>query len=175
MSTLPIAVPLFTMFWLEFECIFTQGWWTFWCTGSSFVHIPIFDMDIWCVCVSARVRVCDRGRADPDHRAATVPAGHSGQQGGVDLQSLWSPWTLLPVVQRQRGGQSNIVFDYRRKKGFDTFYTDGHNSCSFLKLSNVISKFCFVLWCLLDFGCDWEHTRAGPVSFSPDPPRSLYL
>lgn len=52
--------------------------------------------------------LCGSGNADTDHGAARVPAGRCGQQGGFDLQSLWSTWTQLPVVQRQRGGQRNI-------------------------------------------------------------------
>lgn len=43
-------------------------------------------------------------RADADHRTAAVPAESCWQQSGVDLPSLWSPWSQLPVVQRQRRG-----------------------------------------------------------------------
>lgn len=62
------------------------------------------------VCIS--VCVCGSGRADSDHSAATVPGGQNGEQGGIDLQSHGSPWTELPVVQRQRGGQYLFILHY---------------------------------------------------------------
>lgn len=45
--------------------------------------------------------------ADKDHSTATVSTGSSGEQGGSDMQGLWTFWTQLPVVQRQGGGQNN--------------------------------------------------------------------
>lgn len=100
------------------------------------------------------------GRNDTYHSAATVPGGHSGQQSRTSLQSFWSSWAQLPVVQRQWRGQCDLSTILVM---FSTFYVN--NTYTF-----IVSMIPFI-----DPGWGRKHTTAGSLSSVLVPQGPLYL